>query len=129
MSDKKQEVLEACPFCGGENIQAVWLGGLWKTVCDKCGSSGGLCETEAESVAAWNTRPSPWVEITDDPKSLPETGSCWFCYGKTGYTYNGHYDATYKLWQIFDPCGEYLDVHHNDPPTHWQPIELPERSE
>lgn len=58
MSDKKQEP-KACKFCGGENIQAVWLGGLWKTACGKCGSSGGLCETEAESVAAWNTRPEP----------------------------------------------------------------------
>jgi hypothetical protein len=54
---KKKEELKTCPFCSGKNIQTVLLGGLFKTACGKCGSSGGLCETEDISITAWNMRP------------------------------------------------------------------------
>ena len=56
MTENRKD-LKPCPFCGGENIETVLLGGLWRTACGKCGSSGGLCKTEDNSITAWNTRP------------------------------------------------------------------------
>lgn len=53
MSD--ETTLLPCPFCGGE--AETWNGaGPWHVVCTKCGTVGSPCLTEAEAIAAWNTR-------------------------------------------------------------------------
>ena len=42
-------------ICGGK--AETWDGaGPWHVVCTKCGTVGSPCLTEAEAIAAWNTR-------------------------------------------------------------------------
>lgn len=46
-----------CPFCGGE--AETWDdGALWHVICKSkdCAAMGSPCFTEAEAIAAWNTR-------------------------------------------------------------------------
>ena len=51
------EELKPCPFCGGKaEIYNDGFGGDWAVRC-ACGAEvSGYIETEAEAVAAWNTR-------------------------------------------------------------------------
>ena len=53
--------LADCPFCGGEGRPAPekvsWaVDPMWAIMCPACGGRGGLSHTEAEAIAAWNTR-------------------------------------------------------------------------
>ncbi len=63
-----------------------------------------------------------WIPVTE---RLPKEGYVWFCYEKTGYTYDGYYQPQYKLWEMFDPCGGYSKIDVGSPPTHWKEIILP----
>ena len=48
--------LRLCPFCGGAgDAEKLALGAL-VIMCGDCQSTGPDGETEAESIAAWNTR-------------------------------------------------------------------------
>ena len=53
--------LKPCPFCGGE-ASKVWIpyiggGGYGNVIeCDDCWAKTGYYATEAEAIAAWNTR-------------------------------------------------------------------------
>ncbi len=65
-----------------------------------------------------------WIPVAE---RLPKReGQVWICYKDNGYTYGGYYNPTYKLWQIFDPCGGWSNIDSKSPPTHWRPITLPE---
>lgn len=46
-----------CPFCGGEAhaIEPARYGKSWGVRCE-CGAFLGFEQTEAEAIAAWNTR-------------------------------------------------------------------------
>ena len=60
-----------CPFCGGEASKRLFYGGRYGVYCDSCSSRvGGLFETEAEAVAAWNTR----AERVGERKTINKTG-------------------------------------------------------
>jgi Lar family restriction alleviation protein len=51
--------LLSCPFCGGEAETFNPFGtsdGTWTVLCSECASSVGFEQTEAEAIAAWNTR-------------------------------------------------------------------------
>lgn len=57
MSD--ETTLLPCPLCGGEaetfnpfpNVE-----GTWCVLCSECAAATGFEQTEAEAIAAWNTR-------------------------------------------------------------------------
>lgn len=51
--------LKPCPFCGGEAEPFNPFGnadGTWCVLCSECASATGFEQTEAEAIAAWNTR-------------------------------------------------------------------------
>lgn len=55
-----------CPFCGSEYAQVRYIGGKWQEPsafdsgyrgeCCDCGATTAAYGTEAEAIAAWNTR-------------------------------------------------------------------------
>lgn len=48
-----------CPFCGGEAEPFNPFDnadGTWCVLCSECASATGFEQTEAEAIAAWNTR-------------------------------------------------------------------------
>lgn len=60
MSVKDSQILRECPFCGGEAECHQWwsatISGKYATVCTKCNCGTDFYETEAEAIAAWNSR-------------------------------------------------------------------------
>ena len=51
--------LKPCPFCGGKNISAEYLGcGIWEFVCHKndCNTTGPRKRSRKAAIAAWNRR-------------------------------------------------------------------------
>lgn len=56
---KSTNTLALCPFCGGEAEPFNPFGntnGTWCVLCSECASATGFEQTEAEAIAAWNTR-------------------------------------------------------------------------
>ena len=64
MSEKIENKLKPCPFCGGEAHTAIedcygYYGDDWLVFCDECSLQFGFTkqfETEEEAIEAWNKR-------------------------------------------------------------------------
>lgn len=61
--------LKPCPFCGGEaeTLTADSMNGgyLFGIMCNDCRSRGDVYDTEAEAVAAWNTRSDDYKQAAE----------------------------------------------------------------
>jgi len=59
MTENPTEKLEACPFCKTKGATVCQLTDVFYTECSsrKCCALGPEAPSEAEAIAAWNTRP------------------------------------------------------------------------
>ena len=58
-----------CPFCGGEaetlTAESMNGGYLFGIMCSDCRSRGDVYDTEAEAIAAWNTRTNDYERAAE----------------------------------------------------------------
>jgi hypothetical protein len=122
--------LKDCPFCGNEGETEAIVGGqCWGVGCTNCdyqlmsGPVGiGWFRTEAEAIAAWNTRaltrsvvPAGWQPIETAPKDRTHT-LAWFPSCECSFTVVWMEDAWSFAGAGLVPYGK---------PTHWQPCPAP----
>lgn len=67
-----------CPFCGGEaemlTAESMNGGYLFGIMCNDCRSRGDVYDTEAEAIAAWNSRAERTCECIAEYAKSPIDG-------------------------------------------------------
>lgn len=118
--DAKAELLP-CPFCGS----TAFVDGSYDICCDSCGATSHVHDTEADAIAAWNSRvyPSDFCGWRSDMENAPRDGTAvlgWMQHGNglgyvlTVYFQDGGWrtpvrDTGYMpipaptCWQFFTP--------------------------
>lgn len=102
-----------CPFCGGEASRRLFYGARYGVYCDECDARvGGLFNTEAEAIEAWNTRTDDYERAAEywqrmyaqtfAERTCHDTGENeWhFVCSACGYEQNG-----YECWNYCPNCG------------------------
>ena len=88
MTDSNATLLP-CPFCGGEAFPNIELRKHW-VECRECAAESGCYRTEAEAIAAWNTRagrgecePKWTLQSTTQTQEFwrCDCGNCGECFG------------------------------------------------
>lgn len=75
--------LKPCPFCGGEaeilTAESMHGGYLFGIMCNDCRSRGDVFDTEAEAIAAWNTRAELTCHRVEDEGYESDDFECSAC--------------------------------------------------
>ena len=64
----KDKELKPCGHCGSIRIDYRYPAAKFARHCRDCGSQGHVCGSKTAADDAWNTRPSPWIEVGDMPE-------------------------------------------------------------
>lgn len=103
MTDSNATLLP-CPFCGGE--AETWDGaGPWHVVCTKCGTIGSPCLSEAEAIAAWNTRAERSCRDTGESR-LFRCSECGFGIEDAYLADEGAYGLELDFVRFCPNCGK-----------------------
>jgi Lar family restriction alleviation protein len=117
--------LKPCPFCGGEAEVIDGPCNSWQVMCGGCFAKADWSNDScAKAIAAWNTRPDPWIRIT--PETMPEEDGEYWVLGRAGQKGCVGYSVKYG-WTDFQHIRELSML--ADEITHYQPIQLPKEGE
>lgn len=111
--------LKPCPFCGGE--ADTWDGaGPWHVVCTKCGTVGSPCLTEAEAIAAWNTRAERTCEIVYATGGIIARAECRdICGDVEQFTCSAcGFNCNLTSWITPIGCDRPIVCHHHGTPNY-----------
>lgn len=82
-NNTKNGKLLPCPFCRSEFTQVRYMGGKWQEPsafssgyrgeCCDCGATTAAYDTEAEAIAAWNTRAERTCHIVEIGEQVDDT--------------------------------------------------------
>ena len=79
-----------CPFCGGEaemlTAESMNGGYLFGIMCNDCRSRGDVYDTEAEAIAAWNSRAERTCNLIED-RGLLHCSNCGGVAEKQSWAY------------------------------------------
>ena len=117
--------MKPCPFCGWDKPALVQPENveLYYVTCDGCGCGCSDANTEAEAIAAWNTRSDGWIRVEDRlPEEIIEFVLVARNWGvKTAMEAN-YVDGKFMTYRFGTPS-EFVD------PTHWQPLPEPPKED
>ena len=108
------EDLKPCPFCGGDAMLVTPAKGNPYICCEEKFCTGPKA-SEAEAIAAWNTRATGWQPIETAPRDGAWLLACRFFDGGSFVTRVVHWSDDFDEWMVSHD-GFFTA------PTHWMPL-------